>query len=473
MIATNDLAPSPESQTGGTGSGNNEWRCHRVRAGSHQWQDDDQPADTSVHRKHVEPWLAALLQAEHLNLLVGSGLTTAIATLAGAPVVDMNAVTFECELAGAVDRAAREGAERSGRGEPNLEDQIRAARELIAGLRILSTAGKGDELATRAGKLLAQWEKALDERLRRLLQAILATERAIGTATKTASDKANRIRRLLGSFLLTFGSRAATRERLHIFTTNYDRVVEYGCDLLGLRVLDRFVGRLEPVFQASRLGIDLHYNPPGIRGEPRYLEGVVRLTKLHGSLDWRHEQEASGASRILRTALPFGAADDHPELPEHPRDGLIVYPNPAKDVETLEYPYAELFRDFAAATCQPNAVLMTYGYGFGDDHINRTVRDMLTIPSTHLAILSFDGASGRIVRFCEAVGRDEQITLLVGPHFGDLATLVEHYLPKPAIDRTTWRMVDLLNRRTPHTGAEEKDASEMSTSENRIKGNPE
>ena len=60
--------------------------------------------------------------------------------------------------------------------------------------------------------------------------------------------------------------------------------------------------------------------------------------------------------------------------------GLMIYPNPAKDVETLEYPYAELFRDFAASVCQPNAVLVTYGYGFGDDHINRILRDMLDDP---------------------------------------------------------------------------------------------
>jgi hypothetical protein len=287
------------------------------------------------------------------------------------------------------------------------------------------------------------------------MHGILATERGIGSASGSDTNDANRIRRLLSSFLLTFASRAATRERLHIFTTNYDRVLEYGCDLLGLRVLDRFVGRLEPVFQASRLGVDLHYNSPGIRGEPRYLEGVVRLTKLHGSVDWRQDRSTDGESRIVRSALPFGAREGHPGLPEHPRDGLIVYPNPAKDVETLEYPYAELFRDFAAAVCQPNAVLVTYGYGFGDDHINRVVRDMLSIPSTHLAILSYDDASGRIPRFCDTVGRDEQITLLLGSHFGDLATLVEHYLPKPAIDRTTWRMVELLNRRTPRDGGVE------------------
>ncbi|TAH35594.1 MAG: fibronectin-binding protein (FBP) [Planctomycetota bacterium] len=430
------------------------WKTHRVRTGSHHWEDDAPPADSGQHRKHIEPWLAALLQAEHLSLLLGSGITTAVARLADAPIVDMTARSFTCDLAGVVDRAAAESARRSGRGTPNLEDQVRAARELIGGLRIMIADDDQDGLAARARDLLARWQGALDERLQALLRGVLQTERGIETALGRQGTDADRIRRILCSFLLTFASRTATRERLHVFTTNYDRIVEHGCDLLGLRVLDRFVGRLKPVFRASRLGIDLHYNPPGIRGEPRYLEGVVRLTKLHGSIDWRQEETGAGGPRIVRAALPFAASDDHPELPEHPRDGLIVYPNPAKDIETLEYPYAELFRDLAAAACQPNAVIVVYGYGFGDDHINRVLRDMLTIPSAHLAILSYDGASGRIERFVEAAGRDEQITLLLGDHFGDLATLVEHYLPKPAIDRTTWRMVDLLNRRTPHGSGE-------------------
>ena len=71
---------------------------------------------------------------------------------------------------------------------------------------------------------------------------------------------------------------------LHISSTAW--LIEYGVDLAGLHLLDRFVGCLEPIFRSSRLDIDMHYNPSGIRGEPRYLEGVVRLTKLHGSLDW-------------------------------------------------------------------------------------------------------------------------------------------------------------------------------------------
>jgi hypothetical protein len=457
-------ASGAASQTAPEGSG----KKHIVRAGAHSWASDKGPdGDPQEHRNQVEPWLAALLQAEHLNLLIGGGLTTAIAKQANAPEVGMDPEGFACARSDGVRKAAEDGAKRSGRGTPNLEDEIRAARELIAGLQILaraSSGGQDDNLPSAAAKqLLDDWTKALDARLKKFLGAVLKTEQGIRDVLLAATSDSDRIRRLLGSFLLTFASRTATRERLHIFTTNYDRVIEYGCDLLGLRVLDRFVGRLNPVFRASRLGVDMHYNPPGIRGEPRYLEGVVRLSKLHGSIDWRQEPEGNGNARIVRALVSFSAREDHPDLPKDAMNGLLIYPNPAKDVETLEYPYAELFRDFAAAVCQPNAVLVTYGYGFGDDHINRILRDMLTIPSTHVAILSYDDAAGRIPRFCEGVGRDEQITLLVGPHFGNLSTLVEHYLPKPAIDRTTWRMVDLLNRRTPRGGGDRADGGEDDT----------
>ena len=99
------------------------------------------------HREHVEPWLSALFQAEHLNLLVGSGLTTAVAYAADAPNVDMQPAEFDIEYAGAVQEVAQESAERIGRGKPNLEDQIRAIRDLIAGLRVLAkdTASAGHE----------------------------------------------------------------------------------------------------------------------------------------------------------------------------------------------------------------------------------------------------------------------------------------------------------------------------------------
>jgi hypothetical protein len=171
-------------------------------------------------------------------------------------------------------------------------------------------------------------------------------------------------------------------------------------------------------------------------------EGVIRLTKLHGSLDWFFDK---GERRIYRKGIPFGAPADHTDIPKKPVDTVMIYPNPAKDVETTQYPYAELFRDFAAAACRPNAVVVTYGYGFGDDHVNRVLLDMLTIPSTHLVIMAYS-ADDRLKAFIEKT-RDAQVSLLIGPHFSDLATLVASYLPKPALDYISGRMTELLKHR--------------------------
>ena len=125
----------------------------------------------------------------------------------------------------------------------------------------------------------------------------------------------------------------------------------------------------------------------------------------------------------------------------------MIYPNAAKDRETTSYPYVELFRDFAAAICRPNSTLVCYGYGFGDEHINRVIEDMLTIPSTHLVIIAYDDPLGRVMITYEKLGRAAQVTLIIGDHLGDLKALVDNYLPKSAIDRTTIRMADLLKAR--------------------------
>jgi hypothetical protein len=355
----------------------------------------------------------------------------------------MAALEWKLELADAVMSVAASQAKVLGRAKPNIEDQLRAALQLVGGLRVeASDPTRGPSAAS----LMTEWEGVIAKTLADLRLSILETEGGIRKALEDGADpkRANEVRRLAASFLLAFASRTPSRDRLHIFTTNYDRVMEFACDLVGIRVLDRFVGSLEPVFTSSRLGVDIHYNPPGIRGEPRYLEGVVRLSKLHGSLDWYSEIGPNGLREVVRRPLPFGARVDARTADT---GSLLVYPNAAKDAETLEYPYADLFRDFAAALCRPNAVVVTYGYGYGDDHVNRVLRDMLTIPSTHLVIISRSLADGRIPTFVDRVARDEQMTLLIGPLAGDLRLLVQHYLPKPAIDRNTWRMVELLERR--------------------------
>lgn len=418
-----------------------DWKKHCYRVGSHSDSRDELPAEPeldsfiSASRKRIEPWLSAVFQAEHLNLLLGSGFTTAIGSVAGNLATSMAKVKFGTEYDAAIDAYADAGAKAMKRGSANIEDQFRSALALLEGLTVIDAA--------KAANL----KNALDKQMSTFLASLLKTESGIASG-KDQSSREN-AEAALQSLLLSFASRATSRERLHIFTLNYDRLIEHGCDLAGLRIIDRFVGALNPIFRASRIEVDVHYNPPGIRGEPRFMEGVIRLTKLHGSLDWFFDKDEG---RIHRKGIPFAAPPEHTDVPKKPVDTVMIYPNAAKDVETTQYPYAELFRDFAAAVCRPNAVVVTYGYGFGDDHVNRVLLDMLTIPSTHLVIIAYE-ADERLKWFC-AKTRDAQVSLLVGSHFADLTTSVENYLPKPALDHITQRMTELMKHR-PEEGRPE------------------
>jgi hypothetical protein len=402
------------------------------------WTKEGSDVGTEKLRARIEPWLTALCQSEHLSLLLGSGLTHAVHWMAaGKPLPGMARAEFG-EFGELIEAESKRAAAAARRGDGNIEDQFRAAAELIRGMEILALSDQ--EARDRSDRL----RDLLDGVFTTFARSVLEGEQGILNAPPKGRERAFNY---LVSFLMSFASRTGTRDRVHLFTTNYDRIIEAGGESAGMHLLDRFVGSLAPVFRSSRLDVDLHYNPPGIRGEPRFLEGVARFTKLHGSLDWVSEDRD-----IRRIGLPFGAADFEPYVAAYAMGSsgasrLMIYPNAAKDRETALYPYVELFRDFAAAACRPNHTLVVYGYSFGDEHINRVVEDMLTIPSTHLVVIARSDPLRRIMETYDRLGRSAQVSLLIGDHLGDLESLVDHYLPKPAIDRTTFRMAELLKAR--------------------------
>jgi hypothetical protein len=421
------------------------------------WLKSDQEFGIKDLRHRIEPWLTSLFQSEHLSLLVGSGLTHAVHLLAtGSNAGGMDKAEFT-ELNSLISSAVEKSAKEAGREKGNIEDQIRIVNELIRGLEIL-----GNDYEEKSELL----RKELRDLFEKFAKSILKNELNLATAEEEKRENAFNI---LVNFLMSFASRTGTRDRLNIFTTNYDRLIEAGSELAGLHLLDRFLGNLMPIFRSSRLELDMHYNPPGIRGEPRYLEGVARFTKLHGSVDW-----VQVGKDIRRVGIPFGVEEIDPYikipvLKSASACELMIYPNSSKDRETTAYPYVELFRDFAAVICRPNNTLVTYGYSFGDEHVNRIIEDMLTIPSTHLVIISYDDPLGRIISTYNKIGRPSQITLLIGNHLGDLKNITEHYLPKSAIDKATFRMNELLKQRFGNSDTEYKrelDIEEMGLGKN-------
>jgi hypothetical protein len=394
--------------------------------------------DTTELRKRIEPWLTAVFQSEHLSLLLGTGLTIGVCKEAGVNPTAMQRIDFEpFEYKDKIFAYADESAKSFDRGSANFEDDFRTAMELLNGLLILEDDKYSD------------LKNIINKKLVEFVESLITNERSVieSSNCKDAID-------LLKRFLISFSSRTATRDRLHIFTTNYDRFIEYALDSAGIYILDRFIGKLKPIMRMHKIELDYHYNPPGIRGEPHYVEGVVRYTKLHGSLDWRLEN-----NEIYKYPLPFGK---EPGDISNPYDSYIIYPNAFKGIDTAYFPYSELFRDFSSAVCRPNSVLVTYGYGFGDSHINRIIYDMLTIPSTHLVIISFDAANGRIEKFVSKCN-ESQLTLLIGKCFGDMRDLSENYLPKPAIDRITDREQKILEKRGKNREPNHKDDDSNAT----------
>lgn len=410
----------------------NIWQKENILYLRNEIHDVSEEPDVKTCRGIIEPWLTAVFQSEHLSLLTGSGLTKGIYLEAlknsknsgEVKTCGMDRTEYDnyCEV---IKKYADKEAEKFNRGKANFEDDLRVAMNLLKGLEIQKSEG-ATELKKEVNKKLAQF-----------INHIIRDEGTV-LNSKNAQDALM----LLRQFLISFSSRTSTRDRLHIFTTNYDRFIEYALDKAGIYTLDRFVGKLIPTMRMHKMELDYHYNPPGIRGEPRYVDGVVRYTKLHGSVDWRFKEK-----EIHKVSIPFGCKDkDVENLIQDPYDTCVIYPTSSKGIETAYFPYSELFRDFSTAICRPNSSLVIFGYGFGDSHINSIILDMMSIPSTHLVVIAYEPKCQRLQSFIKDCNCS-QLTLLAGKHFGDIRILTENYLPKSAIDRITDRYFRIKEKR--------------------------
>jgi hypothetical protein len=147
------------------------------------WLTQGQSFGIKELRSRVEPWLTALFQSEHLSLLAGSGLTHAVHHLAaGMPAAGMGEVTLT-SYKDEIEKAAKKPP-KSGREAGNLEDQLRAANELLRGLEILGKAADAETCCTELTTTLEAFSKS-----------ILESEAGIATA---AEDKREQALNVLG-----------------------------------------------------------------------------------------------------------------------------------------------------------------------------------------------------------------------------------------------------------------------------------
>ena len=168
-------------------------------------------------------------------------------------------------------------------------------------------------------------------------------------------------------------ARDATLGRTHVFTLNYDTLIEQALDHLSITYMDGFSGKIEASFDPSSYGLDIYYPGNISEGRVKRYERFLHLYKLHGSVNWQFE-----GNRLVRKGIQ--------EKPHGTTMGIL--PTSNKLSQTQFTPYSHLFRIFQNHLQQPQTFLLVAGYGFGDEHVNRILDDaMLSNPSLLMLIV--------------------------------------------------------------------------------------
>lgn len=290
-----------------------------------------------------------------LGFLVGAGASCAVRDASGKPLIPaVKALTDDCTkvirgmaapFPGILDTLIAECVS----VEPNIEELLTLVRRKIAAM------AETDHLA---GGTRAQ-----------LLEIEESVRRSIADAALPADDRipTELPHHALGRWV----GRITRQYAVEIFTTNYDTLIERGLEDERVSLFDGFVGSREPFFSAASLVSD----------EAAPARGWARLWKIHGSVNWSRRPQPDGSTRIVR-----GAETD---------SGELILPSFHKYDESRKQPYvAMLDRLGRFLTAREDAVLITLGYSFGDQHINEVIFEALDAqPRVHVIALQFSDPS--------------------------------------------------------------------------------
>lgn len=209
------------------------------------------------------------------------------------------------------------------------------------------------------------------------------------------------------AFLAKIIARDPSLGRPHIFTTNYDTLLEQALDHLGAQYADGFVGRVEPRFDPACYGLDVYYPGDVSEGRVRRYDKFVHLYKLHGSIHWRMAPQSVGvfakhpplnklADWREKEGDPSQQAAEFAALIDEDDRAVGILPTARKYIQTIDLPFAYLFRAFHQRLQQPQTFLIVVGYGFGDEHVNSIIDDAMLNPSVVLLVV--DPRPGKLLR---------------------------------------------------------------------------
>lgn len=199
---------------------------------------------------------------------------------------------------------------------------------------------------------------------------------------------------------------------IEIFTTNYDLLFEKALEDERVLSFDGFVGTHNAFFVPESLY--RQESAPGLNW--------TRIWKIHGSVNWQW-REVAGQRRIVR-AQPVPT-------------GEMILPSHYKYDESRKQPYLSLLDRLRSVLNQEDALLVTVGYSFGDDHINSVIFDALSArPRVHVYSLQFEEpADTSRLRKASAALRN---LIVFGPNAASIGT-------KHAV----WKLLEPIDKRAP------------------------
>lgn len=145
--------------------------------------------------------------------------------------------------------------------------------------------------------------------------------------------------------LATWAGGIARAHPVEVFTPNYDLLIEQAFEARRIPYFDGFVGAREAFFDLASMESDLL--------PPRW----ARLWKLHGSINWWRTQTEDV---VRRQGSSVG-------------DRQMIYPSHLKYDQSRRLPYLAMLdrlRDFLG---RGQAVIVTCGYSFADQHLNEII----------------------------------------------------------------------------------------------------
>ncbi len=164
-------------------------------------------------------------------------------------------------------------------------------------------------------------------------------------------------------------ARSVKRELpVHLFTTNYDLLLEQAFEESSAPYFDGFIGARKAFFDLG-----------AVESESLLPPRWTRLWKVHGSLNWRLED----GKNVIRSDV---ISEDQ---------SYLIYPSHLKYDQSRKMPYLAMLDRLKEFLLKPSALMFMSGYSFGDEHINDLIRRSLeTNPTAHVFAFLYGSLDG-------------------------------------------------------------------------------